>query len=567
MADDVDIRVRLRGQREVLAGTKQVAGGIKGIGTQAKRTTGHVSGTTRKLGLMSRATGRLSGETKGLAKNLVAIGAGYVGITAAKSAIDVTTDLAKSTIGLNRNLGFSIDLASRWAAVARARGVDGKELNSAFTSIAKSAKAAHDPTSAQASAFREVGISAGELKRGAKDFPFLLTKLADGFGGMAGGTRRAALAQALLGRSSQTTLPIFTSGSKAMKEQLDLAKKYGVTFGGKPIKSLKDLVQAQKEAEFATMGLQVAFGTFAAPLLTKGLGHVNKFVAEMQAGKGAGGEFVDTLEGIGQAITPTLTTIGSLAKGTAQFAKEHPNITKAAIALLAVGRAVTLIKTSKAISGLATLATTTRKVIKSSAKRGAIAGADVAAETLVHNTGVGVQARRGRLNGTMSKVGRGVGGVFGVAAAAEAGHIFYSEIDRIIRDLEHSGKPAVSAYGTALKVVTHLGPFQAGRIGKFGYDKLFGGGDKKGPKKPKAAAGWRVPPKPTGPRDPIGGRAPRRPRARAPKLATPTIVPRTAPVFAGAAAGDTTIVVPVELDGRVIAEVVAVHVRNRGNRR
>jgi hypothetical protein len=117
--------------------------------------------------------------------------------------------------------------------------------------------------------FRELGITQDDLRRGSHDFNFILGKIAEGLGRMPGGAKRAALAQKLLGRSSQTTLPIFTQGRASMQANLKLADKYGVTLSKNPLKAVRQLAHAQKEMEFAQLGWQVTFATKVAPALTK----------------------------------------------------------------------------------------------------------------------------------------------------------------------------------------------------------------------------------------------------------------------------------------------------------
>ena len=117
--------------------------------------------------------------------------------------------------------------------------------------------------------FRTLGISQDDLAKGSHDFQFLLLRVAEGLKQVHGGTKKAALAQRLFGRSSQTTLPIFAQGRKTLQANLALADKYGVTLSKNPLKASLQLARAQKEMEFAQLGWQVTFATKVAPALTK----------------------------------------------------------------------------------------------------------------------------------------------------------------------------------------------------------------------------------------------------------------------------------------------------------
>jgi hypothetical protein len=297
--------------------------------------------------------------------------------------------------------------------------------------------------------------------------------------------------------------------------------------------------------QFAEMGWQVTMGTLILPTLTKGVRGFAHLSKEFRNGTGTGGEIKETLKGIWEDGEPTVKTIGKLAKGTATFAREHPTIMKAAIALFAVGRAVSLIKTSKAISGLATLAKTTRTVIKSASRRGAISAADTAAETMIHNTGVGLQKRQGRLAKTMTGVGKGLGVTLGAAIAYEAAAVLDKRFEHLLDSA--AGGPGKRPSWTDRIPRPWDAPHQ--------NLQRVTGIDLPDPQQLLGMPGFH--PKATR----------RRPAAPRMPKAVSTIAPRTPPVFAGAASGETTVIVPVTLDGRVITEVVARHTSGKANRR
>jgi hypothetical protein len=77
-----------------------------------------------------------------LAKAATAAGAAYVGISEIKGAVTTTEELTGATLKLHRALGLSIEESSRWAAVARARGIDNKQLQQSFGTLSKNVEAA-----------------------------------------------------------------------------------------------------------------------------------------------------------------------------------------------------------------------------------------------------------------------------------------------------------------------------------------------------------------------------------------------------------------------------------------
>ncbi len=224
----------------------------------------------------SKGIGLLGHTARGAAVGLAGLAGGYLSLGAAKGAVDTTVKLAKGTRALSRNLGLSTEQASRWAAVSTARGVDTDQLASSFAKLGVNVHSALNGSTKTAGAFKGLGISQKDLVKGSKDFNGMIGMVADGLGRMKGGSDRAAAAQAVLGRSSANTLPIFTQGRKSMNENLKLADKYGLTLGGKPIKSLGQLMQTQKELEFAQLGFQVQFATKIAPKLIQGFNMILK---------------------------------------------------------------------------------------------------------------------------------------------------------------------------------------------------------------------------------------------------------------------------------------------------
>jgi 3D (Asp-Asp-Asp) domain-containing protein len=272
------------GAQGAKAGTNQFQGSLRQTGVEAASTGRKADRTGHQISLVGTAAKRTGGLLGSSTGRLLAFGAGFAsvsaGIGAARNAVGATEDLAKGTLALHRNLGLTIQDASRWAAVAKARGIDTSDLSTSFTNLSKNVEKALSPKPVQASikAFADLGISTDQLKTGQKDFSGLIRVVADGLGGMEGGAKRAATANQLLGRSSQNTLPIFTQGNKALQEQLRLADKYGVTLDGKTIKSVNQLRQVSKELEFAQMGLQIQFTRTFGPVLVKAFAGANKFI-------------------------------------------------------------------------------------------------------------------------------------------------------------------------------------------------------------------------------------------------------------------------------------------------
>jgi len=137
----------------------------------------------------------------------------------------------------------------------------------AFNTLSKQIVQAKTGSASATRSFKELGITQEELKKTSPDK--LLFKIADGMESAGRGAERQAAAATLFGRGWKTVVPVLREGSKNMKEQLDLANKYGAAFGGKSVKSIHDLIQTERELKIAQLGLQVQFTEKIAPALIK----------------------------------------------------------------------------------------------------------------------------------------------------------------------------------------------------------------------------------------------------------------------------------------------------------
>ena len=247
------------------------------------RVASAMPGVQRKLSGLStdterahRTTSAFSGATSGLARGLGAAAAAagaaaaaYISISQAKSAISATTDLAKVTAGLTRNLGLNTKEASRWGTVAYAREIDTKSLTMSFTTLSRQLTEAAAGSETARQAFADIGVTQRDLKRTGGDFQKQLMLVANAFGDAEGGALRQQAAQKLLGRGYQTLLPLFAEGKKSLKEQLHWADKYGTTLDKKTTGKLMDFVGAQRESKAAWLGLQQSFTVAVLPMLTE----------------------------------------------------------------------------------------------------------------------------------------------------------------------------------------------------------------------------------------------------------------------------------------------------------
>jgi hypothetical protein len=258
--------MRLLGARQVYEEGQLAGKGISATGAASLRTA-------RKTSLLTRAYRGLKTAAK-YAFGAIAIG----GVFALRSAVDATANLAKTTIGLQRNLGLTANEASRWGAVAESREINTKALTTTFAVLSSKMVEAARKGGALLTPFRQLGIRQAEVTKGSHNFQWGLLRVAKALGDAKGGAQRLTAAKALMGKGFQSVLPLFSEGVKGLKEQLYWSDKYHVTLNGKTTKSVMEFVQAQRESKVAMLGLKVSLATALMPALKDGEDQLQKFI-------------------------------------------------------------------------------------------------------------------------------------------------------------------------------------------------------------------------------------------------------------------------------------------------
>jgi 3D (Asp-Asp-Asp) domain-containing protein len=345
-------------------------------------------------GLLRRGAATARGHIAGA----VGAVAGFATLAGAEKAVGVTETLAKTTIQLGGAFGLAARDASRWAAVTQARGVEGKQLAMGFKTLSTQIRGATQATGKQSDAldalraknavriaqaeqdaarmkdqaaarqkldrvyqaagaaetalagktatsaklFEQLGISQQELTKHGGDMNWMLHAVSDGLAGVSSKSEKSAIMAKLFGRTALTIAPILREGSKAMDEQLGLADKYGASMGTETVAELKKHIAAEREAKLAVMGLQIAFGTHVAPVMTTVIEKFARFSAEMHSGTGAGGRFAKQAGQIAHELTPVahgLQTVGG-------FLVAHPRL------VVAAAGAYAAFKTARGLLGI-----------------------------------------------------------------------------------------------------------------------------------------------------------------------------------------------------------------------
>lgn len=290
---NLDIVIRVRGGQVAASEIKGVSSSVAGVGKTTEETT--------------KKTSRLGSTLKGLAGAFAA----YKAYSYVKGAVTQTTNLAKATAGLQRITGMDTQTSAGWVALAKERGIQSKQLNQGFITLARNISGAAQGSKSSAKAFAQLGLDAAALKQQTPNVQ--LSMLADSFAALPAGVDKAALAQKLFGRQAQTLLPLMSKGGRALNDQVtELGKQTGMT--NSSMKSTLSLVASQRQLHAATMGLQVAIGTALIPIL----------------------------QTAAQVITPIATAFSRLMQGSQAFRVAVVGLTATLVTFIAVSKLVAL---------------------------------------------------------------------------------------------------------------------------------------------------------------------------------------------------------------------------------
>ena len=243
----------------------------------------------------------------GMAGGLVAAAGGAAvlrkGFGFMKGAADQAAGLAKETAGLTRTTGMDAKTSSAWVSIAKNRGIETATLTRSFTIFSKQLRSVEQGGKAATTAFKDLGVSADQLK-GMKTEDALMAT-ADAFQKLPAGADKAAIAQQLFGRQSQALLPLLNMGSEGLAEQMKTMDKYGLTLDEKGVKKGLELAKAQREMKAATDGLKVSIGNALMPVLVAVANALKPLVSAFSWG-------MQNIPGFSYAVVGVAAVLGGL---------------------------------------------------------------------------------------------------------------------------------------------------------------------------------------------------------------------------------------------------------------
>lgn len=131
--------------------------------------------------------------------------------------------------------------------------------------------------------FSKLGVSTVDAEGRQKDFNTILFEVADKFKALPNGIDKTALSMQLFGRSGKDLLPVLNLGSQGIKDLEEQADKLGLTLSADTIGKVNELVKSQKELKQQTDSLKISIGTATAPVLTEFNTRINELLQGLLA--------------------------------------------------------------------------------------------------------------------------------------------------------------------------------------------------------------------------------------------------------------------------------------------
>jgi len=213
----VDTRVRLSAE-----GVQEVVKAFRQVEREGARSGRSVENTFKSLGRLLPAI------------SFAAITAGLTAL--AKSTLGAIDDLSK----LAQKTGVATETLTAYAHGANLAGANTETLAKGLGKLARTANDAANGLKTAQRPFQQLGISVQDSQGGLRPLEDLLGDVAEKFAGMEDGTRKAALAQELFGRSGVQLIPFLNQGRAGLGAMRAEAERLGLVIDSQTAKSVEE---------------------------------------------------------------------------------------------------------------------------------------------------------------------------------------------------------------------------------------------------------------------------------------------------------------------------------------
>lgn len=371
---------------------------------------GFEAGLDKAGRVAKKKTGEINNDLSKIGKNIGTA----IGVAAAAGIVTVTTglalmskqaiDTADSLNDLNKITGISVETLSRYAYAATQSGTSMESLQGALPKFSKNITEAAKGTEAQAAAFASMGVSVLDAEGKVRSVDSVLSDVASKFASYEDGATKAALAQALFGKSGAELIPFLNNGAEGLSNLAREAANLGVTISG-------DTARAADEFNDNMAKLKSLLSGVANAVVVEILPALNELTGQLDTN-------ADRTAGLKEVAQGLLYPFRVLAEVTAFLGNNFETMgINAAAGLQALGQAIT----GDAVGALQTMKAAQQEVLANTEQTEhqiaviwgrTHSGMEAVATEALQSIGVqwqGAFAEVLRYNAEVAKVGTGVG--------------------------------------------------------------------------------------------------------------------------------------------------------------
>lgn len=246
--------------------TDKAVSGLKGF----KDSIGDADGSVNKFKAgTSSAFGAIQGAAGGLA-----LGAGAALVTFGVKAVGAFTDTALAAGKFADATGLSTEEASRWVAIGDDIGISGETMEKSFGKLAQSI-GKNNPL------LEEFGITVQKGADGQADMNKTMLHAVDVIKGIQDPTKKAAVAQAALGKGWMDMAELIEQGSGKLTDSMAAVSEAQVIDSGEVEKARK-MRESMDTLQETVSDLALTLGEDLVPMATAGAEALTKLVGPLQ---------------------------------------------------------------------------------------------------------------------------------------------------------------------------------------------------------------------------------------------------------------------------------------------
>lgn len=269
---------------------------------------------------MSRAEQIATKQANAIDKAFSGVGKTIAGLGIAAFAYQLTSQYkaalatADSMDDLGEKYGIAAGKLSEYRYAAEVAGTPTESLAKGLQQLSKAA-------SEGSKGFALIGVATKDSAGNLRDTDSLLLDVAEKFARYEDGAAKAALAQALFGKSGVEMIPLLNRGKSGIAGLRDEAVKLGAAFGDDVAKQAGEFNDNLKRLELAAEGAKVALVGSLLPSLIA-------VTEQLIAGKKAYGGWLQATLDIGLNVDPFTTIAGNIESTSRELVVAKENLAK-----------------------------------------------------------------------------------------------------------------------------------------------------------------------------------------------------------------------------------------------